>query len=101
MKEVTETTTLRVSHDTRLGIASYKVISNTLQNHHENVDVTEIKDLERIVSPDVHRKTNGLHHEANLDSKSEISFLYFSLLISLLFYTKIVCTWFLNTNCFE
>ncbi|CAL7935354.1 unnamed protein product [Xylocopa violacea] len=71
VKEVTETTTLRVSHDTRLGVASYKVISNTLQDHRENVDVTEIKDLERIVSPDVHEKTNGVRHEVDSGSKSE------------------------------
>ncbi|CAD1476296.1 unnamed protein product, partial [Heterotrigona itama] len=63
VKEVTETTTLRVSHDTRLGIASYKVISNTTQDHRENVDVKEIKDLEGIVFPDV--QTNGLHHETD------------------------------------
>ncbi|XP_076758852.1 uncharacterized protein LOC143428086 isoform X1 [Xylocopa sonorina] len=71
VKEVTETTTLRVSHDTRLGVASYKVISNTLQDHRENVDVKEMKDLERIVSPDVHEKTNGLCHEMESGSKSE------------------------------
>ncbi|KAK1121157.1 hypothetical protein K0M31_010464 [Melipona bicolor] len=69
VKEVTETTTLRVSHDTRLGIASYKVISNTTQDHRENVDVKEIKDLERIVFPDV--RTNGLHHETDSGCKSD------------------------------
>lgn len=69
VKEVTETTTLRVSHDTRLGIASYKVISNTTQDHRENVDVKEIKDLERIVFPDV--QTNGLHHETDSGCKCE------------------------------
>ena len=69
VKEVTETTTLRVSHDTRLGIASYKVISNTTQDHRENVDVKEIKDLERIVFPDV--QTNGLHHETGSGCKCE------------------------------
>lgn len=71
VKEVTETTTLRVSHDTRMGIASYKVISNTTQDHREKVDVKEIKDIERIVSPDVHEKTNGLHHDTETGSKSE------------------------------
>lgn len=71
VKEVTETTTLRVSHDTRLDIASYKVISNTTQDHRENVDVKEIKDLERIVLPDVHEKTNGSHYEMDSVSKSE------------------------------
>ncbi|XP_043525681.1 uncharacterized protein LOC122536948 isoform X2 [Frieseomelitta varia] len=69
VKEVTETTTLRVSHDTRLGVASYKVISNTTQDHRENVDVKEIKDLERIVFPDV--QTNGLHHETDSGCKSD------------------------------
>lgn len=72
VKEVTETTTLRVSHDTRLDIASYKVISNTTQDHRENVDVKEIKDLERIVLPDVHEKTNGSHYEMDSVSKCEI-----------------------------
>nr|XP_033332552.1 uncharacterized protein LOC117223969 isoform X8 [Megalopta genalis] len=71
VKEVTETTTLRVSHDTRLGVTSYKVISNTVQDHRENVDVKEIEDLERIVTPDAYEKTNGHHREPELGSKSE------------------------------
>lgn len=82
VKEVTETTTLRVSHDTRLDIASYKVISNTTQDHRENVDVKEIRDLERIVLPDVHEKTNGSHYEMDSASKCKILhyryFLYYS-----------------------
>ncbi|XP_043261539.1 uncharacterized protein LOC122402644 [Colletes gigas] len=71
VKEVTETTTLRVSHDTRLGVASYKVISNTLHDHRENVDVKELKDLERVVSSDVHGKANSLHHERDSGTKTE------------------------------
>ncbi|XP_076636076.1 uncharacterized protein LOC143349064 isoform X2 [Colletes latitarsis] len=71
VKEVTETTTLRVSHDTRLGVASYKVISNTLHDHRENVDVKEIKDLERVVSSDIHEKINSLHHEGDSGTKTE------------------------------
>ncbi|OAD58515.1 Muscle M-line assembly protein unc-89 [Eufriesea mexicana] len=70
VKEVTETTTLRVSHDTRFGVASYKVISNTVQDHRENVDVKEMKDLERIVLPDVHEKMNGSSHEIDSGCKS-------------------------------
>lgn len=70
VKEVTETTTLRVSHDTRLDIASYKMISNTTQDHRENVDVKEIRDLERIVLPDVHE--NGSHYEMDSASKCKI-----------------------------
>ncbi|XP_076170517.1 uncharacterized protein LOC143148247 isoform X3 [Ptiloglossa arizonensis] len=69
--EITETTTLRVSHDTRLGVASYKVISNTLQDNRENVDVKEIKDLVRVVTSDGKQKTNGVHHETDTGSKSE------------------------------
>ncbi|XP_054013283.1 titin isoform X3 [Hylaeus anthracinus] len=71
VKEVTETTTLRVSHDTRFGVTSYKVVSNTLQDHRENVDIKEMKDIERVVSSDAHRKTNGVHHETEPSSKTE------------------------------
>ncbi|XP_026674575.1 muscle M-line assembly protein unc-89 isoform X5 [Ceratina calcarata] len=67
VKEVTEMTTLRVSHDVRLDIAAYKVISNTVQDHRENVDVKEIMDLERLVSPE----TNGIHHETDSSPKSD------------------------------
>lgn len=44
VKEVTETTTLRVSHDTRFGVASYKLTSNTLREGHDHTDVRGILD---------------------------------------------------------
>ena len=47
IKEVTETTTLRVCHDTRLGVASYKLVSNELSRHNEYVEHREMQDLER------------------------------------------------------
>ncbi|KAK2586836.1 hypothetical protein KPH14_009775 [Odynerus spinipes] len=62
VKEVTETTTLRVSHDTRLGVASYKVTSNTMQDHRENVDVKEMRDVQRVLLEDSDKKVNGIGH---------------------------------------
>ena len=54
VKEVMETTTLRVSHDTRFGVASYKLTSNTLREAHDHADVTGILD-----SSGLGVKTNG------------------------------------------
>ncbi|KAG7188140.1 hypothetical protein KM043_013361 [Ampulex compressa] len=60
VKEVTETTTLRVSHDTRFGVASYKMVSNTLQDHHENIDVKEQQNIEREALVDTQTDTKDL-----------------------------------------
>ncbi|KAJ8687535.1 hypothetical protein QAD02_023329 [Eretmocerus hayati] len=53
MKEVTETTTLRVSHDTHMGVASYKLVSNTVSDQTEHIDHCELQDLERTFVDDV------------------------------------------------
>lgn len=63
VKEVTETTTLRVSHDTHLGVASYKVTSNTLQDHMQNVDVKEMQDSHHVIIEDPNKKLNGINRE--------------------------------------
>ncbi|XP_011496099.1 PREDICTED: uncharacterized protein LOC105360796 [Ceratosolen solmsi marchali] len=47
VKEVTETTTLRVSQDTRMGVASYKFVANTLSERDESTDVREHQELNR------------------------------------------------------
>lgn len=46
MKKVTETTNLRVSRGTRLGIASCKMLCISTRDRRDNVDVDEIKDVE-------------------------------------------------------
>lgn len=48
MKEVTETTTLRVSHDIRLDVASYQVTSNTFQNHQQHFNINQMENEETI-----------------------------------------------------
>ncbi|XP_033210466.1 SEC14 domain and spectrin repeat-containing protein 1-B isoform X2 [Belonocnema kinseyi] len=45
VKEVTETTTLRVSQDTRMGVSSYKLVSNTTHDNHEHCDIKKMQDL--------------------------------------------------------
>ncbi|XP_015171223.1 PREDICTED: titin isoform X2 [Polistes dominula] len=63
VKEVTETTTLRVSHDTHLGVASYKVTSNTLEDHRQNVDVKKMQDSNHILIEDENTKLNGIDRD--------------------------------------
>ncbi|XP_066595757.1 uncharacterized protein [Prorops nasuta] len=46
VKEVTETTTVRISYDTRYGVASHKVISNVQEEHGQHVDYHEMQDAE-------------------------------------------------------
>ncbi|XP_046754019.1 uncharacterized protein LOC124416756 isoform X6 [Diprion similis] len=48
LKEVTETTTLRVSQSTHFGVTSYKLTSNTLRDNHEHTDIKELQDLREI-----------------------------------------------------
>ncbi|XP_014485705.1 PREDICTED: uncharacterized protein LOC106750117 isoform X2 [Dinoponera quadriceps] len=61
VKEVTETTVLRVSHDIRLNVASYKLTSNTMQDHRQHTDAREIQNLERVLPVECREKTNGIH----------------------------------------
>ncbi|KAL0100113.1 hypothetical protein PUN28_019517 [Cardiocondyla obscurior] len=62
VKEVTETTVLRVSHDIRLNVASYKIESNTIQEHQQHIDVTDIQNVEGVLEEEPCEKTNGVHH---------------------------------------
>ena len=64
MKEITETTTLRVSQDTHFGVASYKLVSNTLTDHTERLDHRELQDLERSL-------LNGRSNPAGLETHRE------------------------------
>lgn len=61
MKEVTETTVLRVLHDIRLGVASYKLTSNIVQDHRQHIDAKEIQNVERVLPAESREKTNGIH----------------------------------------
>ncbi|XP_014601997.1 PREDICTED: uncharacterized protein LOC106785786 isoform X2 [Polistes canadensis] len=63
VKEVTETTTLRVSHDTHLGVASYKVTSNTLEDHRQNVDIKKMQDSNHTLIEDENTKLNGIDRD--------------------------------------
>ncbi|XP_023246868.1 uncharacterized protein LOC106636143 [Copidosoma floridanum] len=52
IKETTETTTLRVTHNTHFGVASYKLVSNTITDHTEHLDHRELQDLNRTIVDD-------------------------------------------------
>jgi hypothetical protein len=73
VKEVTETTTLRVSQDTRMGVASYKLVANTLSELDESVDVREHQELNRTLvngeaAPSLALQTSREEHtRANAD----------------------------------
>ncbi|KAI4499906.1 hypothetical protein M0802_005162 [Mischocyttarus mexicanus] len=73
VKEVTETTTLRVSHDTHLGVASYKVTSNTLQDHRHNVDIKKMQDSDHTVIEDEITKLNGIDRDIDATSAKDLS----------------------------
>lgn len=62
VKEVIETTVLRVAHDVRLGVASYKVVSNTVQDHRQHIDVKDIQNVERVLETESCEKTDGIQY---------------------------------------
>ncbi|XP_018338023.1 PREDICTED: titin-like isoform X4 [Trachymyrmex septentrionalis] len=72
IKEVTETTVLRVLHDIRLGVASYKVISNTVQDHRQYIDVKDIQNVEDVLEAESREKTDDIHHHLDLSSFKEL-----------------------------
>ncbi|XP_018360288.1 PREDICTED: titin isoform X3 [Trachymyrmex cornetzi] len=71
IKEVTETTILRVLHDIRLGVASYKVVSNTVQDHRQYIDVKDIQSVEDVLEAESREKTDDIHHHLDLSSFKE------------------------------
>ncbi|XP_072764140.1 uncharacterized protein [Anoplolepis gracilipes] len=72
VKEVTETTVLRVSHDVRLGVASYKVTSNIVQDHRQHIDAKNFQNIERVLPGESHEKTDDIHRDLDLSQcKSE------------------------------
>lgn len=71
VKEVTETTILRVSHDIRLGVASYKVISNTMQDHRQHIDVKDIQNEERMLEAESCEEADSIHHHLALSPCSQ------------------------------
>ncbi|XP_048515729.1 titin isoform X3 [Athalia rosae] len=60
LKEVTETTTLRVSQSTHFGVTSYKLTSNTLRGNRDHTDVHEMQDLREFVERDLKGEQNHL-----------------------------------------
>ena len=52
VKEVTETKTLRVSHDTSMDLKSYKLVANTINKINENLNLSRIEDLNRTILSD-------------------------------------------------
>lgn len=89
VKEVTETTVLRVSHDIRLGVASYKVISNTIQDHRQHIDVKDIQNVESVLETESCEKTDGIHHHLDLTPFSE----YFIILMIYSTQHNNICTY--------
>ncbi|KAG8038192.1 hypothetical protein G9C98_006518 [Cotesia typhae] len=60
VKEVTEVTTLRVSHDTKFGVASYKLTSNTLTENKEHKNAAGILNASHQY---INGCYNGVHHD--------------------------------------
>jgi len=58
MKEVTETTVLRVSHNIRLDVASYKLTSNTVHECQQHIDAKDIRNVERVLPAE---SSDGVH----------------------------------------
>lgn len=71
MKEVTETTVLRVSHDIRLDVASYTLTSNTLHDHRQHIDAKDIQNVERVLPAETSDKTDGVHREFDISPFSQ------------------------------
>lgn len=70
VKEVTETTVLRVSHDIRLDVASYKCISNIVEDHRQHTDVKDIQNVERVLLEELHDE-NHVHHDLDQSVSSQ------------------------------
>ena len=51
-----------MSHDTHIGVASYKLVSNTLADHTEHMDVHEMQDLDH-TSSELLPQHQSLHAE--------------------------------------
>ncbi|XP_019884311.1 titin isoform X6 [Camponotus floridanus] len=71
VKEVTETTVLRVSHDIRLGVASYKLTSNIVQDHRQHIDAKNLQNVERVLPAESHEKTDDVHRDLDLSQYKE------------------------------
>ncbi|KAM0731550.1 SEC14 domain and spectrin repeat-containing protein 1 [Formica fusca] len=71
VKEVTETTVLRVSHDVRLGVASYKLTSNIIQDHRQHIDAKNFQNIERVLPAECHEKTDDIHRDLDLSQYKE------------------------------
>ncbi|KAL6255449.1 hypothetical protein P5V15_013784 [Pogonomyrmex californicus] len=66
VKEVIETTVLRVSHDIRLDVASYKVVSNTMQNHRQDINVKDIQNVEPGLETESCEKADDTRQHLNM-----------------------------------
>lgn len=71
VKEVTETTVLRVSHDIRLGVASYKVTSNIVQDHRQHIDAKNLQNVEHVLPAESHEKTDDVPRDLDLSQYKE------------------------------
>ncbi|CAL1681894.1 unnamed protein product [Lasius platythorax] len=71
VKEVTETTVLRVSHDIRLDVASYKLTSNIVQDHRQHIDAKDFQNIERVLPAESHEKTDDVHRDLDLSQYKE------------------------------
>jgi len=67
MKEVTETTVLRVSHNIRLDVASYKLTTNTVHEHQQHIDAKDIRNVERVLPVESSDRANGVHCGSDVD----------------------------------
>ncbi|KAL6428692.1 hypothetical protein ACFW04_007940 [Cataglyphis niger] len=71
VKEVTETTVLRVSHDIRLGVASYKLTSNVIQDHRQHIDAKNLQNIERVLPAECHERMDDTQRDLDLSQYKE------------------------------
>lgn len=74
---MTETTVLRVSHNIRLDVASYKVTSNMVLDHRQHIDGKVIQDIESVIPVESDEKTNSVYQDSDVSLFSQ----YFILMI--------------------
>lgn len=59
-----------MSHDIRLGVASYKVTSNIVQDHRQHIDAKNLQNVERVLPAESYEKTDD-HHDLDLSQYSQ------------------------------
>lgn len=66
-----------MSHDIRLGVASYKLISNVIQDHRQHIDAKNLQNVERVLPAECHERMDDTQRDLDLSQYSQ----YFNLIV--------------------